>query len=241
MASLGRLAVGIAHEINSPIGSVLSNTAVLRRSLDDLRKLLAARDTASIEKAERIVQTCRDLAEVDRIACERIKALIKGMKSFSRVDEGEPTLMDLNKELKDTVALATCEFGCRIQSKLDLGELPPFAGYPQLLNQVFLNLIVNSAQAIGSAGTVSVRTRHEGDSVHVSISDDGPGMALDLQKRVFERGFTTKPHGEGTGLGLLISREIVEDKHGGSIDFESEAGVGTTFHVRLPLSRSIEQ
>lgn len=236
MAALGRLAVGIAHEINSPIGSVLSNNTVLRRCLDDLKGLLAAPGPDSLQKASRIIETCSSLAEVDRIACERIRGLIRGMKSFARLDDCEPAVMDLNKELKDTVRLATCEFGRRIQSELDLGELPELTGYPQMLNQVFLNLLVNSAQAIPGEGKIFVRTRQEDDSVHISIADTGAGMTPEQQARLFEPGFTTKPHGEGTGLGLSISREIVEDKHGGSIEFESKAGVGTTFHIRLPLT-----
>lgn len=241
MASLGRLSVGIAHEINSPIGSVFSNNTVLRRCLDDLSGLLTAPNPDSLEKASRIVEMCRSLVEVDRIACERIRALIRGMKSFARLDDSEPRLMDLNKELKDTVRLATCEFGRRIQSELDLGALPDFTGYPQMLNQVFLNLLVNSAQAIQAEGKITVRTRQEGNTVHISISDTGLGMTPEQQARLFQPGFTTKPHGEGTGLGLSISREIVEDKHGGSMDFESEAGAGTTFHIRLPLTPGVPQ
>ncbi len=137
--------------------------------------------------------------------------------------------------------LATCEFGRRIQSELDLGVLPELTGYPQMLNQVFLNLLVNSAQAIQSEGRITVRTRQEGDSVHISIADNGSGMTTEQKARLFQPGFTTKPHGEGTGLGLSISREIVEDRHGGSIDVESEAGRGATFHIRLPLTRSVSQ
>jgi signal transduction histidine kinase len=240
MATLGRLSVGIAHEINSPIGSVLSNNAVLRRCLDDLKNLLAAPDPDSLGKASRIVETCRSLVDVDRIACERIRGLIRDMKSFARLDNEEPTLFDLNKELKDTARLATCEFGCRIQSELDLGELPQLTGYPQMINQVFLNLLVNSAQAIRGEGRITVRTRSDGDSIHISIADNGTGMTEDQKSHLFQPGFTTKPHGEGTGLGLSISREIVQDRHGGSIYFESELGVGTTAHIRLPLKRSAE-
>lgn len=239
MAALGRLAIGIAHEINSPVGSLLSNTAVLERSLENLQGLLA--NPESVQQAYRTVETCRRLVDVDRIACERIRGLIRGMKSFARLDSGEPSLIDINKELSETAKLATCEFGCRIQSKLDLGPIPELIGYPQMLNQVFLNLIVNAAQAIRGAGQITIRTRSDGDAVHISIADNGTGMTDEQKAHLFEPGFTTKPHGEGTGLGLSISREIVQDRHGGSMDFESKLGVGTTAHIRLPLKRSAAQ
>jgi two-component system NtrC family sensor kinase len=238
MASLGRLSVGIAHEINSPIGSVLSNNTVLRRGLGEIKTLLSHPDPASIEKALKLVETCQSLVDVDQIACERIRALIRDMKSFSRVDEDAPTMFDLNKEVKDTVRLATCQFGNRIRSEMDLGTLSAYTGYKQMLNRVLLNILVNSAQAIRGEGRIHVRTREDGGNIHVSISDTGPGMGPDIIAKVFQPGFTTKPHGEGTGLGLSMARQIVEEKHGGTIDFESEVGMGTTFHIHLPLTRS---
>ena len=236
MAALGRLVVGIAHEINSPIGSILSNTAVLERSLENLQRLLAAPD--SMEQTYRTVETCRRLVDVDRIACERIRDLIRGMKSFARVDPEEPSVVDINRELSETAKLATCDFGRRIELRLDLGPIPNVRGYPQMLNQVFLNLMVNSAQATRGEGRITVRTRSDEHAVHIFIVDNGTGMTDEQKKHLFQPGFTTKPRGEGTGLGLSTSREIVEDKHGGSIDFESEIGVGTTAHIRLPLTRS---
>jgi two-component system NtrC family sensor kinase len=239
MAALGRLTVGFAHEVNSPIGSILSNTAVLDRSLENLQRLIGNPD--SIEQASRTVATCRSLVEVDRIACERIRELIRAMKSFARVDPGEPAAVDLNKELSETVRLAACEVGRRIELKLDLAPIPEVTGYRQMLNQVFLNLLVNSAQAIHGEGRITVRTRPDGDAVQISIADNGAGMTEEQKKHLFQPGFTTKPHGEGTGLGLSMSREIVQDKHGGSISFESEPGVGTTAHIRLPLNRSTAQ
>jgi len=236
MAAIGQLGVAIAHEINSPVGSLLSNNMVLRRCVDELEKLLADPQTESLERAARLLETCRRLTDVDRIACERIQILIRGMKRFSRVDEGAPRLTDINRELRETLSLAACQFQSRIQCDLQLGELPRLPVYPQRLNQVFLNLLVNSAQAIESAGKISVTTEQEGDAVHIRFADNGKGMTPEQKARVFEAGFTTKDPGEGTGLGLSISRRIVEDEHGGSIYFESEAGVGTTFHIRLPLA-----
>ena len=235
MAAIGQLAVGIAHEINSPIGSLLSNNVVLQRCVQEMQKLLSDPNAESLEKAARLLDTCRRLTDVDRIACERIRILIRGIKRFSRVEEGEPQLTDINREIRETLSVAGCQFQSRIQCDLQLGELPQLPLFPQRLNQVFLNLLVNSAQAIESAGRITIKTQQEDDMVHISFSDTGKGMTPAQKARVFQEGFTTKPPGEGVGLGLSLSRKIVEQEHGGSISFESEAGVGTTFHIRLPL------
>jgi two-component system NtrC family sensor kinase len=236
MAAIGKLGVAIAHEINSPVGSLISNNMVLRRCVDELQKLLADPQAESLQKAGRLLETCRSLTDVDRIACERIQILVRGIKRFSRVEEDEPQFTDIKRELRETLSLAACQFQSRIQCDMQFNELPRLPVYPQRLNQVFLNLLVNSAQAIESAGTISVKTEREGDAVLISFTDNGKGMTPEEKARVFQAGFTTKERGEGTGLGLSLSRKIVEEEHGGSIDFESEAGVGTTFHIRLPLA-----
>jgi two-component system NtrC family sensor kinase len=238
MASIGRLLAGIVHEINTPIGSVFSNTDVLLRSLEMLEPLIANPTPESIEKATRILATCRSLVSVDRIACERIRSVIRGLKSFARVDGTERRSVDLNEQLRDTVKLTQAEFRKRIEVSLDAGELPEVECYPQMLNQVFLNLLVNAGQAIEGAGTIAVRTREEGGEVHITIADSGRGMTPEQKAKAFQAGFTTKPVGEGTGLGLSIAKEIIEDKHGGTLDFESEPGVGTTFHIRIPVKQT---
>jgi signal transduction histidine kinase len=235
MASIGRLLAAIVHEINSPMGSIFSNNEVTVRSLGMLEELLLDGRPESIEKARRIVATCQSLAAVDRIACERIRSVIVGLKRLSRVDEDKPRKVDLNENLRDTLKLTQAEFRRRIQVETDFGELPEVECYPQMLNQVFLNLLVNAGQAIEGEGRITVRTRLEGECVHVSVADTGRGMTPDQQTRVFKAGYTTKPIGEGTGLGLSIAREIVEDRHGGKISFESRLGEGTTFHVRIPV------
>jgi signal transduction histidine kinase len=237
MAAVGRLLAGIVHEINTPLGSIFSNNEVISRSLEMLGPLLAEGTPEALERAGRLVGTCQSLAAVDRIACERIRSVIRGLKTLSRVDSGEPRKVDLNQQLLDTVKLTQTEFRRRIVVETDLGELPEVECYPQSLNQVFLNLLMNAGQAIEGEGCITIRTRLEADRVHISLADTGPGMSPEVQARAFEPGFTTKPVGDGTGLGLAISREIVEDKHGGAIDFESRPGRGTTFHIRIPLKQ----
>jgi signal transduction histidine kinase len=122
----------------------------------------------------------------------------------------------------------------------DFAELPEVECYPQMLSQVFLNLLVNAGQAIEAQGKIAVRTSLEdgGETVHVSIADSGRGMTPEQKEKAFRAGFTTKAVGEGTGLGLSIAKEIIEEKHGGSLSFDSELGVGTTFHVRIPVRQT---
>jgi two-component system, NtrC family, sensor kinase len=235
LAAIGRLLTGIVHEINSPLASVLSNNEVLLRSLEMLANLLADPRPESLEKARRLVETCCTLAAVDSIACERIRSVIRGLKSFSRVDANELRRVDLNRQLQDTLKLTHAEFRRRIVVETDWGDLPEIECYPQMLNQVFLNLLVNAGQAIAEEGRVTVRTSLEGSFIHVSIADNGRGMTPVQQAKAFQAGFTTKPLGEGTGLGLSISKEIIEDQHGGTISFESAPGLGTTFHLRIPV------
>ena len=238
MASIGRLLAGVVHEINTPIGSVFSNNEVLTRSLQMLEELLAEGRPESIEKARRIVRNCQTLTNIDRIACERMRSVIRGLKKLSRVDGSERRQVDLNEHLRDTIKLTQAEFGKRIAVETDLGEIPEVSCYPQMLNQVFLNLLVNAGQAIEGEGRIRVSTRVEGGRVHIAIADSGRGMTPEQRARAFEAGFTTKAVGEGSGLGLAIAKQIVEEKHGGTIDFESEPGVGTTFHIRIPLEEA---
>jgi signal transduction histidine kinase len=240
MASLGRLASGIVHEINTPIGSILSNNETIRRSLESLKKLLAAaveNKEPPPPKAIALLDTLGNLTDIDKIACERIYAVIRSLKTFARVNEGDIRKVDVHEILLNTIKLSGCVFRRRITVITDFGELPEVECYPGLLNQVFLNLVVNASQAIEGEGTVTVRTRHDGDSVDIWINDTGSGISPEVRSKIFSAGFSTKPIGEGTGLGLKITREIVEDTHGGKIDFETELGVGTTFHVRIPVQQ----
>ena len=238
MASLGRLLARIVHEINTPLASIFSNNEVLTRSMANLGPLLADGSPEALAKARRIVSACADLTAVDKIACERIRGIISGMKTFARLDSSEPRVIDLNKHLRDTIKLTEAEFRGRVAVETDLADLPEVECYPQMLSQVILNLLVNAGQAIEGGGAIRVRTHRDGNMAHITISDSGRGMTDEQKTRAFEAGYTTKPIGEGTGLGLSIAREIIEQKHGGSIRFESELGKGTTFHILLPIRQT---
>ncbi len=238
MASLGRLLAGIAHEISTPIGSILSNNEVSLKSLEGLQKLLAAAQASSsppLEKAMDIRDTLAGLAAVDKIACERISAVVRSLRTFARVDQGDFRKVQIQDVIENTLKLAATVCGRRIAVEKDFGELPEVECYPQALSQVLLNLLVNACQAIDGEGKVTLRTRIEGDCVHIAIADTGRGILPEHCSRIFQPGFTTKPAGEGTGLGLAISRNIIVNDHHGSIDFESRPGGGTIFHVRIPI------
>lgn len=238
MASLGRLAAGIVHEINTPIGSILSNNETVRRSLESIKKMIVEAQTEAKPipaKATAVLDTLVSLTNIDKIACERIYAVIRSLKTFARVNESDLRKVDVHEVLLNTIKLSGCVFRGRVTVVTDFGELPEVECYPGLLNQVFLNLVVNAAQAIEGDGTITVRTREDGSSVQIDIEDDGPGIPDAVKAKIFSAGFTTKPLGEGTGLGLSITREIVEDTHGGKISFETQQGTGTVFHVRIPI------
>ncbi len=238
MVSLGRLVAGIVHEINTPIGSILSNNQVILRSLDKLKRILSV-DVSPPEAALDIIDTMMSLAAVDKLACERISSVIRGLKTFSRIDEGDFREADLHEIIQNTIKLSDCEFRRRVKVVTEFGDVPQVECYPHMLNQVFLNILVNAAQAIEGEGTIVIKTGVETGFVHIDIRDSGEGIRAEDRARIFSPGFSTKPIGIGTGLGLSISREIVEDIHGGAISFDSEVGLGTTFHIRLPLRRPV--
>jgi len=237
MAELGRLLAGIVHEINSPIGSIVSNNQVIIRSLEMLKSALAGGDRAALEKAARQVETCLSLAAIDKIACDRISEVVRGLKTFVRADSVELRKADLNQQIASTLKLTHSQFKGRITVETDFGELPPVECHASMLGQVFLNILVNAGQAIEGPGKITLRTRADGGAVHISIADTGGGIKPEDRPRIFAGGFTTKPVGVGTGLGLSLSKRIVEETHGGSIDFESEVGVGTTFHISIPVEQ----
>ena len=240
MASLGRLAAGIVHEINTPIGSIFSNNEVVIRSLEKLKEMLASARDAAAPTPQKVFDTLDviiGLAAVDKIACERISGVIRSLKTFARVNESDLLRVDINDLIRTTIKLAGTVFRRRIDIQTDFEALPEVECYPGLLNRVFLNLVVNAGQAIEGEGRITVRTRLDGDSVHIAVEDNGSGIPLEIRSKIFAAGFTTKPLGEGTGLGLSISREIVEETHGGTLSFESEVGKGTTFHIRIPIEQ----
>lgn len=250
MATIGQLAAGVAHEINNPMGFILSNLKTLQKYVPRLvsflkkqEELLAAapelaEQLANFRRHERIDAVFQDidpLIEESIQGADRVKKIISDLKGVSRYDQEKLEEVDLNHLLDDTIQFVRNEIKYKAQLSRDYAELPPLVCYPRQLGQVFTNLLVNAAQAITERdGEIVVRTRSEGEKVCVSVSDNGCGISEEVRKKIFDPFFTTKEPGKGTGLGLSISYQIVKN-HEGEFQVESQQGVGTTFTVCLPL------
>ncbi|MCC7153024.1 MAG: hypothetical protein IT161_00535 [Bryobacterales bacterium] len=240
MASLGRLLAGIVHEINTPIGSIVSNNEVSARSLEMVRAKLresAETGTPPPPKVLDVLDTLVSLSAVDRMACDRILSVIRGLKTHSRLGESDVRAASLPELIVGALKLACSEYKRRVKVETDFAALPDVECYPSQLSQVLLNLIVNAAQAIEGEGVIRLSTRQAGGMAEIEIADTGRGMTPEQQAKVFQQGFTTKPPGLGTGLGLSISHDIVVNQHKGSIEFESEPGKGTVFRIRVPFTQ----
>ena len=251
MASIGQLAAGVAHEINNPIGYVGSNLVSLREYVDDLLRLLEAYreaaegESGALERAravEREVelaflrQDLSDLLNESGEGLDRVKQIIQDLKDFSRADRSEEWAeADLREGLDSTLNIVWNELKYKAEVEKAYGELPPVKCLPSQLNQVFMNLLVNAGQAIQERGTITLRTgQTEPGWVYVEVADTGGGIPEAERARIFDPFYTTKPVGKGTGLGLSLAYSIV-DKHHGRIEVVSEAGVGTTFRIHLPV------
>jgi two-component system, NtrC family, sensor kinase len=250
LAGLGRLAAGLAHEINNPLAYVTNNLAVLRRdtqsaldALDAYRRGDAAA-AARLEEAadlEFFRQQFARICDKTLEGLQRVRDIVRNLRDFARLDEAEFKDADLNAALASTVEILRNSARQKgVQLETDFGPLPPVPCHPGKINQVFLHLLENAVQACDRGGTVTARTRAEGREAVVEIRDTGCGIAPEHRARLFEPFFTTKPVGQGTGLGLSVSFGIVRD-HGGRIEVESEVGRGSTFRVRLPLAADKEQ
>ena len=254
MASLGQLAAGVAHELNNPAGFIYSNIALLKDDVKRLERCLTAFDEVELPpaSAERIREMKTEIGYDDilidldsilsdcHIGAERIRDIVQNLRLFSRLDEAELKPVDLNEGIEATLRLLSMYYKSgRIRLRRDYGELPQVNCYAAQLNQVWMNLLVNAAQAIGEAeGEVRVKTRCEGENVIVSISDTGAGIEPEHLKNIFDPFFTTKPVGEGTGLGLSISHGVIV-RHGGAIVVDSTLARGATFTITIPVDAKL--
>lgn len=258
MASIGQLAAGVAHEINNPMGFISSNLSTLNKYIDRLTEFIAAADQSLIEcagsresdklnevrkrlKIDYIMDDARQLIAESQDGASRVSRIVQDLKSFSRVDQVEQAMINLNEALETTINIAWNEIKYVAEINREFGDIPDILCFPQQLNQVFLNLLINAAQAMeGRQGSITVRTWNEAGSVFVSVADTGCGIPDEIRQQIFEPFFTTKEVGKGTGLGLSISYDIIR-KHGGEITVESEVGRGTTFIVKLPIAPPLER
>lgn len=234
LATLGMLVAGIAHELNTPLGAIHSNHDVIERALKRLDGILEDEVVTPDELGDvrKIVRAMDGVLRTNGIAVERMVKLVENLRTFGRPDRADVDRVDLHEGLDGTLMVLGHELkGIAIEK--DYGDLPAVECFPNRVNQVFMNLLHNAGQAMDGEGVLRVRTWAEEDSVYVEVADDGVGMPPDVAARVFEPGFTTKEGRVGMGLGLAISKQIV-DHHGGSLSVESEVGVGTRFRLRLP-------
>ena len=270
MESIGQLAAGVAHEINTPIQFIGDNLRFLGDSFGDLTTVLgahaklleAARADSGLMEAIAATDAASKRADVAYLTEEipkalaqslegvtRVAEIVRAMKEFSHPDQGEMKPTDLNKAITTTLTVARNEYKyvAELVTDFDPG-LPPVPCIVGEFNQVVLNLIVNAAHAIGDViattgglGTLTLSTRLNGDHVEVRIRDTGTGIPESARAKIFDPFFTTKPVGKGTGQGLSIAHTVITKKHGGTLTFETELGKGTTFIIKLPLTSTVRQ
>ena len=231
-AALGKMLANVAHEFSTPAAALASNTELELRLLDQL-------DTATAGQTEGRVRDLlvmlRNLVTVDQVACGRIRSVVKGLKTAARARGSEFQRVDVNELAESMAQLAKTEFRAGVEFNMDFGVLPAVECDPSLLAQALLNLLTNAGHAIEGSGSVTVGTRAEGDRVHIWIADTGRGIREEDKPKVLRQPFTTKAIGVGTGLGLAIVSDVVNRVHQGTVEFESEYGKGSTFHLRIPV------
>jgi signal transduction histidine kinase len=263
LESVGRLAAGVAHEINTPIQFINDNVQFVREAMDDLFFLIeklgqvqhrviagepaqadAAAASAAIESADLpyLIEHLPAALDSAVAGLERVKTIVRSMREFAHPDAKAMEPADLNRAVESTLMVACNEYKYVAELETELGEIPPVWCHVGELNQVVLNLVVNAAHAIGEmvAGTthkglIRVTTQREGDHAVIAISDTGTGIPDSIRDRIFDPFFTTKEVGRGTGQGLALARAVVVEKHHGELRVESTVGAGSTFFIRLPI------
>jgi two-component system, NtrC family, sensor kinase len=257
MASIGQLAAGVAHEINNPMGFIISNLGSLQKYIMRVSEFVQIQaeaidllseqhpDTESILnnlqhlkqslKLDFILEDTNNLIAESLQGADRVKCIVQDLKNFSRIDETELKEADINAGLESTINIVWNELKYKTTLDKEYGDIPLIQCNPGQLNQVFMNILINAAQAIEKQGEIRVRSWYENGHVFISISDTGCGIPQDKVHRIFEPFFTTKEIGKGTGLGLSIAYDIIK-KHHGELKVESTVGEGTTFIIKIPAT-----
>jgi signal transduction histidine kinase len=259
MASLGLLAAGVAHEINNPLGFIMSNFSVLQMYLKVYQGVFGTADRvfASLradateqtlklidefyefgrkENVEAVTKDMTPLLDQTLGGLERVKKIVLDLKTFAHADSDILMEADVNQVMDNAINICWNELKYKVELTKKYGQLPLLKCGEQKLEQVFINILVNAAHAIEERGTLQVATFVEHDMICVQITDSGKGISPEHINKIFDPFFTTKPIGKGTGLGLSVSYDIVK-QHEGNILVKSELGRGTTFTIQLPLKR----
>jgi signal transduction histidine kinase len=255
MASLGQLVAGIAHEINNPVNFISAGVDSLSTNLDEIRQVLdiyhkitsgnVDEKLKEIEELKAKVEYKEAIREINKLivsiknGTNRTTEIVRGLRTFSRLDEDILKMADIHEGLDSTLILLHNKYKNRIEVVKNYGNLPLVECYPGQLNQVFMNILSNAVDAIDDKGTITISTLISKRFIYVSIMDTGPGIPENIREKIFDPFFTTKGVGKGTGLGLSITQSIIE-KHRGSINVKSEKGKGTEFIIALPVKQAKE-
>ncbi len=260
MASLGQMVAGVAHEINTPLGYVRNNVEMTQQLFTQAQELVCAYDSlvttlyseesdevqlqaqlndiaerSIVFKEEDSFSEMQDLFKDTLYGVEQISELVLNLKNFSRLDQAKVDNISLNDCFESTLVIAKNTMKHKVKVIKQYGDIPKIPCSPSQINQVFLNLLTNAAQAMPKQGNVLLRTYADEKCVYAIVQDDGSGIPKEILPKIFDPFFTTKPIGEGTGLGLSISYKIIQ-QHGGQIKVASQQGKGTRFLISLPIA-----
>lgn len=228
MASIGQLSAAIVHEINTPVGAIKSNAQMVQMLSEQLSKM------EMTDEQKKPLERIKMLNDIVLQATERVAAIIKSLKSYSRLDQSDFKESNINEDLQNVLLLTSNLWKHKLQIIENYGDIPLVKCYSGLLNQVFMNLVVNAIDATADGGTLTLTTELRDEEVVISIQDTGTGIKTEDLTRIFEEGFTTKSKNKGSGLGLALSKDII-DKHKGRIQVDTELEQGSTFSVHLPM------
>lgn len=238
MAALGKLIAGIVHEINTPIGTINSTADTLNRSITNIVEQIEGTASLDSVKGDRqfqsSVKALRDSNPITLAASDRITKILSSLRAFAHLDEATLQKVDLHEGLDNALTLLEHEFRDRIEVVREFGEIPEVTCNPGEINQVFMNLLQNAAEAIKDSGRISIRTTEKDGNVHIEVIDTGTGVSPEQRERLFDPAFARKGSRMRAGLGLFTSASIMQ-KHDGRIEVASEVGKGSTFTVILPV------
>jgi signal transduction histidine kinase len=252
MASIGQLVAGIAHEINNPVTFISAGVDSLNTNLEEVRQVLdiyhritldnVEEKLREIEKLKEKVEYNEAIREINKLidsvrtGTQRTTEIVKGLRTFSRLDEDVLKIADIHEGLDSTLILLRNKYKQRIEIIKNYGEIPEIECYPGQLNQVLMNILSNAIDAIEDKGTIRISSSKSNGSIRVTIKDSGKGIPENIQSKIFEPFFTTKEVGQGTGLGLSICQGIIE-KHHGRIEVKSQVGKGSEFEIVVPVKQ----